>query len=238
MILVTAPAHADELGLAPGEVEAALSLEIDQTVRLEWLRTSIAPDLFVGVTPKLTLGLVHSSRGVGRLDSGASFCFGDAQRCDGIYDAVALDARWRLRAGTLSIAAHPSFLLRDRSPVKPALRLGLLVRARRGRFSLLADPQLQLGLYNNLRGNRTTLHVPVWLRAEVGGGVTLALWTGLDGELATFGDAYVVPLGLEAGVTIRGRLDLLAGGGFSTLLGPQNDHKPRHLWLRLAVRWP
>jgi hypothetical protein len=230
---------ADDVVLARGQVEGALTYESNMSLRLVRKPWSLAPDFAVGVTDRLTLGVVHSARGLSLVESGFGFCLAE-QGCErGAYDEIGIDSRWALvRRDGLALAARARFVSRSFDPWKPSLRLGALVRFHRGRFAVVADPQLQLGVYHRDLGNRDWLRVPVWLQVQPFCHVMLALRTGIEGELVTFADAFAIPMALELVVRPHPRADAALSYGFPGLLGPQNEYKVRHLSLTVTVRWP
>ena len=223
--------------LARGQVEASLTYESNLSLRLEREPWSLAPDLFVGVTDRLTLGVVHSARGLSLIDSGFGFCLAEHGCREGVYDEVGLDSRWALvRRGGLALAGRARFVSRSFDPWKPSLRLGALVRYVHGRFAVVTDPQLQIGLVNRDQGNRDWLRVPVWLEVQPFCHVMLAVRTGIEGELVTFADAFALPAALELVVRPHPHVDVALSYGYPMLGGPLNELKLRHLALTVTFR--
>ena len=217
--IACATAHADPVVLPRGEVAVRLVMEgnLDRDSPLRPL--SFAPDAWFGVTDQLTLGLIHSSQSVDRIDTGASFCVREgAGKCDRVYRGSGLDARF---AVTPTTAVRARLLLRDVDPAKPALALGALVRHDWGRYELVTDPYLRIGLGNRDQGNRDALVVPLWLGLRAAGG-RIAIHTGVDGDLAVWRDGWHVPVGvLFEGHPARA-LTVGVELGYTSLLGPQN----------------
>ncbi len=180
---------------------------------------SLAPDLWIGVTDRVTVGLIHSSQSVDRIESGATFCVRElASRCERAYHGSGLDLRL---AWTPGVVLRTRLLLRDVDPIKPAVTIGALLRGTRGRFSLTTDPYLRIGLANRDTGNRDTLVVPVWLGARLGS-VHVAVHTGIDGDLAVWRDGWHVPLAVIAEVAPARVITLGIEAGYPSLIGPQN----------------
>lgn len=237
---IAAPARAEPtdlvarpLVLADGELEAQLVVEANLRARRVGRPISFAPDLWFGVTPRLTVGLIHSNRSVDQIDTGAMVCLRGAEgECDHGYRGSGLDARYAIDR---RVALRVRALLRDVDPVKPAVTLGALVRWQRGRFAITGDPYLRLGLANRDRGNRAAIVLPVWLAIQPTCRWVIALRTGIDGELAVLRDGWHVPVGLVAGVRPVGSLELVVEAGFPSLLGPQNQATERVLVV--AVGW-
>jgi hypothetical protein len=219
--LVTRP-----LVLDPGQLVARVAVELGISTGRYLRPLSIAPDAWVGVTPRLTVGLIHSNASIDQVAAGGSLCFrGDALSCDHVYRGSGLDVRWGLRDGAVTVVPRARLLVRDIGPWKPAATLGALVRWTQGRIAITGDPYLRLGLANLDRGNRAALVLPIWLGIQPGAGVLVSLHTGWDSELATWRDGWHVPLALELVARANEHLDLGITAGFRQLIGPQNNVK-------------
>jgi hypothetical protein len=234
------------LVLAEHQVDAELVTEINLAPRQFAEPTSLAPDVWVGVLPQLTVGLIHSDPSVDRFSPGATFCVRTGAFCQHVYRGSGIDALYSVRGGALAVAPRLRFLIRDVDPVKPALTLGALVRWTHGRFAVIGDPYLQLGLANTERGNRHALWLPVTFAVQPMARWELALRTGIDSDLVRYlgtdGDRHVatdqwhVPLALATRVRIDAHIDVGAMVGFPSLIGPQNTAKERALFLLFGWR--
>jgi len=225
------------LVLDPGGVDVRVTAELGLATGRFARPVSLAPDVWVGVTPRLTIGLLHSNASVDQIDARASFCFrGDARSCDRAYRGSGLDVRWSWREGTLAIAPRGRLLVRDIDPWKPAVTVGALARWTQGRYAITSDPYLRLGLANRDLGNRAALVAPIWLGVQPTCRWLLALHTGWDSELATWRDGWHIPVGVEAVARVTDHLDLGVAAGFPHLLGPQNNIKERAMAITLEVR--
>jgi hypothetical protein len=220
---------------ATGEVEATLVAELDLASNHVARPTSLAPDVWWGVAPRWTIGLVHSGPSVDRIEAGASFCLGssDPLVCDHVYRGSGLDARYALADW---ISPRMRVLVRDISPVKPAVTLGAQLRWHRGHVSITGDPYVQIGVANTDRGNDHAVVAPVQLAVDV------CRWrgwldTGWNSNLSVIRDGWHIPVG--AGVQARVSPQLEIGGelGFPSLLGPQNTPKERVLFVFVTTRW-
>jgi hypothetical protein len=205
--------------------------EIDLAAYHVGAPTSLAPDVWWDVTPRWTVGLVHSNASLDRIEPGASFCFRgtDPLACDHVYRGSGLDVQYHIEDW---IAPRARFVMRDVDPIKPALLLG----ARLEGYHLTFDPYLQLGLANTDQGNRAAVYLPV--RA------TLPIWTarawldtGWNSELAVWRDGWKVPVGVGAAVAVAANVDVGTELGFGSLIGPQNTPKERVLFVFVTTRW-
>ncbi len=230
--LITRP-----LVLGEHQVAAELVIETNLAHAAFARPLSFAPDVWVGITPQLTLGIIHSDPSVDRIDVGASICARrDDFLCDGVYRGGGIDALYGLATGQFDLAAHARFLVRDLDPVKPALTLGAEARWHRGRYAITSDPYLQLGLGNNDRGNRAELWVPVVFALQPTCRWVLELHTGWNSDLAVAIDGYHIPAALGARVMVTPHLELGGEGGFTSILGPQNNPKQRVAFVTIGWR--
>ncbi len=214
-----ASVQAEPLVLAHGDVLTRLSIEINAQTRRYARPLSFAPDLWIGVTDRVTVGLIHSSQSVDRIESGATFCVRElASRCERAYRGSGLDLRF---AWTPAVVLRTRLLVRDVDPVKPAIAVGALLRWTHGRYAVTTDPYLRIGLANCETGNRDALVVPVWLGAQLSS-VMLAVHTGIDSDLAVWRDGWHIPVAVVAEVEPARALTLGIEAGFSSLIGPQN----------------
>jgi hypothetical protein len=225
ILTVAARAHAEPIVLGRGEVYARLVTEVDIGRSKHARPLSYAPDVWLGITDALTLGVIHSNTSVDRIDAGSSFCVRErASSCSGVYRGGGLDLRMKW---TPHVAWHVRALLRDLDPVKPAVTAGALLRWTHGRYLLESDPYLRVGLGHREAGNRDALVVPIWIGRRLGDRVELAIHTGIDGDLAVWRDGWHIPFGVRFEVTPARAIAFGIEGGFTSALGPQNTSDRR-----------
>jgi hypothetical protein len=223
--------------LDAGHWQAQLVTEINLAPGAFARPLSFAPDAWIGVLPRLTLGLVHSDPSVDRIAPGASICVRtDVLLCDKAYRGSGIDALYSLREGHIAAAAHGRLLLRDIDPAKPALTLGAALRWTRGRWALGGDPFVQLGLANTDRGNRAELWLPIVAALQPTCRWIVELHTGWNSDVAEIRDGWHVPAGLGVRAMATPQLELGAAFGFTSLLGPQNTPKQRVAFVTVGWR--
>lgn len=231
----SAEPRAGALVLDDGEVAAELVIEASLDKSHVWDPVSIAPDLWWGVLPGLTLGVIHSDASLDQLTAGASLCIHHSDlTCGKTYRGSGLDVTWSAIEGALALAPRARFVVRDLDPWKPAVTLGALVRWRHRDFAITSDPYLRLGLANQARGNRAAVVVPVWISQRLTYELELALHTGFDSELAVIRDGYHIPIGLVARYTLTAHLEVGLEAGFRSAVGAQNDSSARTAMLTLG----
>lgn len=227
------------LVLAYHEVEAQLVIEANLAPSGGFAKPlSVAPDVWFGLTPQLTIGLVHSDPSLDRIQPGASLCVRtDDFLCSAFYRGSALDGRYEVFAdGAWAIAPRVRLLVRDLDPIKPAVTLGGTVRWHRGRYAITSDPYLQLGLANTARGNRAQLWIPIVVAVQPTCRWLVELHTGWNSDVAIARDGWHIPVGFAVRAAATPHLDLGAAFGFTTLLGPQNNPKQRVAFLTIGWR--
>jgi hypothetical protein len=246
LVLATTSARADgddlvsrPLVLDRGQLEAALTAEANLSVDQHWNPSALAPDVWYGLTDRLTIGVVHSGNALSQLDITDGWCFRGAEHgCGEAYTNLGVDARWSLAHGDVSAAARVRLVTRRWDPWLPSARVGALVRWQRGRFAITSDPQLQIGLLHTDQGNRLAFNVPVWLAVQPTCRWMLYLHTGPHGDLAVLRDGWGAPVAAGVRVAITPHIDVAAEAGFTRLLGPLNEGKLRAGWIGIDVRWP
>ena len=249
LLAVVAPAHADgsaapaqDLVTRPAVLPVG-SVEVVGNVE-GWLlpghvlqAVSLAPDVYVGVTRRLTLGVITSNRALARLAAGSGVCFGSERSgCLARVSNIGVDAKFSLGRKSWTLAPHGRLVMRQFSPQKPALMLGALLGWQFGRWAVVADPYVQLGLLNQDRGNRNSVHVPVWLRVQPTCRWQVALRTGFDSDFAVLRDGWHGALGGVVTAAVRPDVDLELSGGVRSAFGPQNTVKERSVALALIFR--
>lgn len=226
------------LVLDRGQLDAQLSVETNVSTNLFARPLSLAPDVWYGVMPDLTIGVIHSDLAVDRLAPGASVCLRtDAFICQHTYHGSGLDALFALTTGSFAAAAHVRMLVRDLEPYfEPAGTFGATLRWQRGRFAITGDPYVQIGFDNNRHGNRSALWLPITLAVQPLPRWAIDLYTGWNSDFAVIRDGYYVPAGI--GTTVRATTHIDAGAtfGFPNILGPQNDVKSRVVFLTVGWR--
>jgi hypothetical protein len=245
LLFVATRAHAENstdlvsrpLVLAENQVAAQLVIETNVAPGSFARPLSFAPDLWVGVLPRLTVGIVHSDPSVDRIAPGASVCVRrDDFLCDATYRGGGLDVIYSALAGPIAVAPRVRVLYRDLEPVKPAFTLGAALKWTRGRYAIAGDPFLQLGIVNTDKGNRAALWLPITFAIQPTCRWELELRTGWNSDLAVIRDGWHIPA--YAGVVARAtmQVELGAGFGFTSILGPQNTPKERVVFATLGWR--
>lgn len=249
--LVTAPAPADAdaapddlitrpLVLAPGAVAAELHWAINLQQGSFGTPMAVSPDAWVGILPRLTIGLFHSDASLDQIAASGSLCVRQVPlaACHQLYQGSGIDVRYSATGqteGQIAIVPRLRVLLRDIDPLKPATTLGAMLRWTHGRFAVQSDPYLRLPLANGALGNRSAIMLPLWLAAQPAAGWLIALRTGFASDLAVIHDGGHVAFAADAATRITDQVDLGLELGWASLIGPQHD--ARHATITVTAGW-
>src|SRR5262249_24746474 len=114
---------------------------------------SVAPDLWYGASDKLTLGLVHSSRGSTGFLTGYvnGLCFAGSGACDAglgkIYTTAGAEARIAISEGGFALAVPVGLYASAFSPdVVLSAKIGLIGRWQSGPLALELQPSVFAGI--------------------------------------------------------------------------------------------
>ncbi|MEO6773370.1 MAG: hypothetical protein ABI467_10125 [Kofleriaceae bacterium] len=224
---------AASLVLDANHVAAALTFEANLAPAQLASPASIAPDLWYGITPELTVGVIHSDASIDRVpvffEPGGTICVRlERVSCPRHYHGSGLDGLYELVRGDLGIALHARLLLRDVAPIKPAITAGVTMRWRIERWLVVVgDPFVQLGLWNVDAGNRAELWLPITLAVAPLARWSLEVHTGYNTDLAVWNDGFYVPVLVRVRAHVTDHVDAGVAAGFASLVGTQNSSRER-----------
>jgi hypothetical protein len=170
---------------------------------------SVAPDIWYGVTDKITVGLIHSTRAaagfLGATDDGLCLT-GRSNGCEGFYSTAGLDARFHLKDGALSLAAQGGLFAIDLNPVQLKLKVGALARWHKGKMAVDVAPAMFFGLTEREttgddgqpQTNKELFTLPVTFLYSVAKKVAVAAQTGVLLPFEATGDTWSLPFSLGA----------------------------------------
>jgi len=168
----------------------AIALALETSLAVD--RAELAPDLWYGVSDRLTLGISHSHRPDGLVGANRGLCVRGCLPADGRYGGVALSAHFPIvtSANDVRVSGIASTDVAALAPAMASLVVGGLAQWHGDRFWAQAGPRLAIGLLGRAAGNRERLTANV-----------------------TVGAAIVAPLSVEVGVGVRGpaSADFFAG---------------------------
>ena len=196
----------------------------------------MTPDIYYGVSDKLTIGLVHSTFGeTGFMGAaGDSLCLtGSSSGCGKFYNNLALDARYSLKVGKFSWAFDGGLDFRSLSPNELAIKLGAVGRWHSDKLTIELEPELFFGLTNRkvtetvgnppvtetLTVNGDSLGVPVTVLYSMSPKLDLVGQTGLFLPFEDTGDGYFIPLTVGVNYRVNVPASLLFAFSFPQLIG-------------------
>lgn len=129
-------------------IQGFIELSLDDGAVLE--PVSIAPDIWYGATPELSVGLIHSSRAaIGAFGGvGNGICVtGEDGGCAEVYDNIGVDGRYHFyRDGDITAAADAGLFLGPFDPATLSLKVGVVGQFKTGAFSVDLAPSIFFGL--------------------------------------------------------------------------------------------
>jgi hypothetical protein len=221
---VTVPA----IVLDSGVVIARASLESSLSRGALFAPVSIAPDVWVGVTDRLTLGATSSEAARGWVGAGRGACLrGAAHGCDSPYGGAAGDARFRLYDGAIAVAGRAALDFRRFGPGVVALEIGAVVRARAGALTVTVEPYVSLGIVNASLDNHVAGVLPLEARWALAPRVRAIARTGVRGDVDDFFATAQLPFALALDVDVGAGVTVGAGAGLPRALGAMSGTDAR-----------
>lgn len=230
------------LTLPSGSAQGAVTLEVEASQDRFGDIVSIAPDLSVGVTPDLTLSVLHSTfaRTGFRGAAGGGLCATDP--CANVYDAIGVEALYSLVRGSPALAANLGVYATSFDRDHYSLKVGAKARHKVGRVTFVTLPSVTVAVSERdaMVPNRDRLWLPVSGMVTLGHGISAGAGTGLKAPLdGTFDDSYEIAAGLLAGYAATANLSLGASwvhgkliAGDAALPGGTDgfDSRALHVW--------
>jgi hypothetical protein len=210
------------------EVQVPLDFDISSGDYEKPIR--VAPNVWYGVTDKLTVGLTH--------DEGI-YLANDFGR---VYDDVGLRAKHRLKS------CNSSEIALDVGVVSPMLSDPFLVQGvigvdmkwwnRTGRWGLWGNPNACIGLNEREFYNEDILKAPVSAIVQATPKLAIGLTSGIIGPFDGFGDYFEIPVGgLVFYNLCKGRQDVFARVEFDNLAGKNSTSDFRSLFAGANFRF-
>lgn len=226
-----------------GQVVLQLNAEMNLSTDRALKPVSLAPDLSVGVTDKLTIAIEHSSFALTgfRGSAGSGVCVrSEDDGCPSVYRQGGAELIYNVAKGATAVAIDGGLIVKDLRPASDSKldtigKFGAKARFSAGAFSLVTTPSLWIGLSNrNVTGadgkstklNKDQLWFPVsgWVKPIPA--LSLGLASGIKGPLSKFADAYTVSLGVLAQVAVNKHLQLGTSFFFGAVHGGDGVKNP------------
>jgi hypothetical protein len=189
---------------------------------------SLSPDIWYGVTDDITAGVVHSTvgtsgfmggAGIGAALGGPSLCLtGSSSGCPDIYNNVDIEGRYRLKMGSIALAADGGVVLENvLHSLGLGVKLGAVARWHQGPLAIEASPNVNIQLTN--RGTPADfLNLPATVLYTLSPAITLAGQTGFFIPFESTGDFYAIPLSVGAFYHVNDQLNVTAAFSLPLLI--------------------
>jgi hypothetical protein len=211
--------------LPRGAISLTLTAELDTSAAVAARPASLAPDLAIGVTPELTLSIVHSTFATTgfRGTAGRGLCVtGEDDGCRAAYDNVGVEALHGLRRGALAVAALAGYHALSFDAGHHGAKLGVRLRYSRGRLVVATLPSVFVAVSARddvMAPNPDRLWIPASALYAVRPGGSLGIATGLKGRLAELDQSYELALGALAQLAVSPSLTVGASWVHGKLVG-------------------
>ena len=221
----TAVVQTDRMTLPKGSVLITVDLAINLSKGAAGKPISLAPDVWYGATDKLSLGLVHSTRGAYGLVgvAGDSLCLtGKTKGCAKVYDSVGVDARYHVHetpGNGVGVALDGGLLAGSFDPFLLALKVGGIVHLRSDQAAVDIAPAVTIGITERDAGNKEFFSLPVSFHYSATPKVALSAQTGVVTPFENAADLFTVPLSLGASFAVSPKAFIGASFTLSALVG-------------------
>ena len=186
------------LTLPKGKLGIALNIEANLSKDLAFKPVSLAPDISYGVTPKLTVMLVHSRFATTgfRGAAGSGVCItGKDNGCPKAYNNVGFEALFALLEDNLKVAANAGVHVVDLDQTWIDIKLGAKIRHDVGKLFITFLPSVYVGVNKRDEGNKGSLWAPVALWYKVIPKLALFVSSGIKGPISKFEDGFTIAVG-------------------------------------------
>lgn len=241
-----------------GGVVLQLNAEMNLTKDNAFKPVSIAPDVSIGVTDKLTFAIEHSQFALTgfRGGAGSGLCItGEDKGCPSVWRQGGAELIYSVAKGPTAIAINGGVIIKDSRPGTSSrydtiAKIGAKFKFTAGAFSVTALPSLWIGATNrsttgmdgkSTKLNKDQLWIPVvgWVKPVPS--LQLGIGSGIKGALSKFADVYTIPVGALAQLAINKHIQLGASFIFGQIAGGDAianagaDSRALQVWLNFAT---
>jgi hypothetical protein len=200
------------LTLSAGTLQVTLPVVLNLSKDAVLKPVYIPLDLRFGVTNELTVFVSHSMMGMSPGFMGGGVCLGGKDRgCAKFYNNVTVGGMYSLMKNNgLELAGLLAADVRQISDdLLLAVDVGVAVKYVSAPIAVTATPTLGLGVNKRTDfNNKEWLSVPVQVAFQATPELALFLDTGIFGATKSFGDNYVVPVGIGGVFAVQHGLDV------------------------------
>lgn len=235
------------LTLHRGAVSGAVSFELGVAKGRALAPTSIAPDLFVGITDRFTLGAVTSSSGLTgfRGSAGSGYCVTTPEEgCPRAYTTGGVDGLFAVLRGSVQLAVNAGMIWSAYKPtVHNDLKLGFKLKLTEGRVFAMMTPNVWLALddrHDRALPHEHQLFVPISFWVKPAAKLALGVASGVKGPLEGFKDRMSIPAGglvqlaVDPHVSVGGSFVFGKVIGGSEVMNLGTDARAVQIWINLT----
>lgn len=190
------------LTLPKGKINVAVNVEINMSADKVGKPISISPDVSYGVTPDLTVAVVHSLYALTgfRARAGGGLCVtGTDNGCANLYDNVGVEGWYSVARGPTSVAVGGGFHAISLDVGIYDVKVGAKLRHVMGKIGVHVLPTVLVAATKRDDVGKDSLWVPVLATYKATRELTVGLGTGIKAlDLSAFGDTWEVSLGAVA----------------------------------------
>jgi hypothetical protein len=184
--------------LKQGALSITATMEMSVSKNAVGKPTSLAPDIFYGVTNDLAVGIIHSGFAFTgfRGSAGSGLCLsGKDNGCPKIYNNLGLDAQYNLARGTFAAAAEGALAFVSLDPAFLDIKLGARLRYTAGKIVVGFLPSVFIGVTKRDQGNKGNIYVPLTVGVKPTPALLVGIGTGIKGPIDQFGDGWTYSVG-------------------------------------------
>ncbi len=209
--------------LPEGRISIAAWLQVSLADGSSGDPLSIAPDIWYGINPKLSAGVVTSIQGQSGFWSGLAgtgICV-SGDNCSKRFDNVGAEALYALKAdSSLAFAADAGFHALSIDLSFFSAKLGIKGVSRSGKLAIGFAPSLLVAVTNrgDDGGNLDRINLPVDVNYMMSSSLHVGLQSGITDTLEHLGDNYSIPIALGATYLITPKMSLAGALSLDSVL--------------------
>jgi hypothetical protein len=208
--------------LPKGMIQIVVPIHINLSTDQVGKPVNLPLELYYGVTPDLTVGLVHP----------VGLCFtGSDNGCAKFYDDVGLTALYRVLRGNFDMSAQVGLLVGTFDPFVLTATLGVKGRVlvANNKLAVLFNPSIAIGITERDLGNKEALFIPVDFAYQITPMLAAGVGTTFAGPFDGFGDAFTGSLEIFGIYNVNKMIDVFLEFEFTNLYGKNGGADGRSL---------
>jgi hypothetical protein len=213
----------ESLTLPEAQWHVFVPMEIDVSKGHSFEPVAVAPDVWYGIRPETTIGLVHSQ--VARTGfygaSGDGWCLtGADDGCEDTYTNLGFEARHHVHSGSVSLSAVGGLHFLDFDDATLSMKMGAMGSWWASRTTqVVAHPNLAIGLSDRNQGNEEVLYLPVSVIHMLSPEMQLSWQVGVVLPFEDVSDDYTFPTSVAVQWAPMDKVAFVGAFTFRSLIG-------------------